>query len=154
MSWRQAIKDASVAVRQSIKGASVAVSLSFGSTLALIGVLLSSFILWFILFGRYQVRPFDSASWKAAAWKTDIGQHRDIRLRMIDDLLHRYNLVGMSRTQIVDLLGYPNPNESKQTSSEIYYYLGPERGFISIDDEWLDIKFQGDLVVSAIDRPD
>jgi outer membrane protein assembly factor BamE (lipoprotein component of BamABCDE complex) len=73
---------------------------------------------------------------------------------MVDDLLNRYNLVGMSRAQIVDLLGSSNPKESKQSSSEYIYYLGRERGFISIDDEWLDIKFQGDLVVAATDRTD
>jgi hypothetical protein len=129
--------------------------LVYGGTIAVLYIAVMMCMVFGPVLADYSQRgQFDSASWKAAAWKTAVGRHSHARLRMVDDLLHRYNLVGMSRAKIVDLLGEPSSNESKQTSSEYIYYLGPERGFISIDDEWLDIKFQGDLVVSALDRTD
>ena len=109
-------------------------------------------VLLFLLWQRQQ--HFDSMMWKEAAWKTGVGPHSAARLAMVDDLLKRYKLIGMTRAQVVDLLGPPSPIESNQSDSVYIYYLGPERGFISIDDEWLDIKFGGDRVVSAVDRTD
>lgn len=98
-----------------------------------------------------QRQSFDSTVWKSAAWTTAIGPHDHIRLRMVDDLLNRHKLAEMSRMQLEELLGQPSSNESIQTPEEYIYYLGPERGFICIDDEWLDIKFNGERVISAID---
>jgi hypothetical protein len=98
--------------------------------------------------------PFDSNTWKSVAWKTSIGQHSDIRIHMVDDLFSRHKLIGMTRKQLIELLGQPSTFESAQSPYEYIYYLGRERSFICIDDEWLDIKFYGDLVVSAIDRTD
>lgn len=109
-------------------------------------------VLLFLLWQRQQ--HFDSTAWKEAAWKSSVGPHSHARLAMVDDLLNRYKLIGMTRAQIFDLLGPPSPSESSQSDANYIYYLGPERNFISIDDEWLDIKFGGDRVVSAVDRTD
>ncbi|MBU6454931.1 MAG: hypothetical protein KGS72_24390 [Cyanobacteria bacterium REEB67] len=124
---------------------SIAILFAATTMLLLVGPMLADFT---------QHRPFDSTLRKTAAWTGNVGKYSQIRLRMVDDLLERFKLAGMSRSQIVDLLGAAIEKESKQSSSEYIYYLGPERGFISIDDEWLYIKFKGDIVVSAVDRTD
>ncbi len=41
--------------------------------------------------------------------------------------------------------GPPSAAESAQSPGEYIYYLGPERAFICIDDEWLDAKYYRDL---------
>jgi outer membrane protein assembly factor BamE (lipoprotein component of BamABCDE complex) len=66
--------------------------------------------------------------------------------------LQRYRLVGMSRAQIVKLLGEADPGNP--TDSESFYYLGPERSVLSIDNEWLKIKFHDEVVTSAEDYTD
>jgi outer membrane protein assembly factor BamE (lipoprotein component of BamABCDE complex) len=55
---------------------------------------------------------------------------------MVDDLLARYPLVGMTRAEVVRLLGEPPPAEYFR-NFDLVYWLGPERGFASIDSEWL-----------------
>lgn len=67
---------------------------------------------------------------------------------MVDDLLRRYKLVGMTRTEIEQLLGKP-PSTQYFPSYDYVYWLGPERGFISIDSEWLCVKFKNDKVIEA-----
>jgi outer membrane protein assembly factor BamE (lipoprotein component of BamABCDE complex) len=82
-------------------------------------------------------------------WKKSLLVANDtVRLEMVDDLLRRYKLVGMSRTELETLLGKPPPT-AYFNNYDYVYWLGPERGFISIDSEWLCVKFKGDTVVEA-----
>jgi len=71
-----------------------------------------------------------------------------IRLRMIDDLLGRHQLVGKSKAEIDELFGVP-PEGSFFEGYDYVYWLGPERGFIRIDSEWLAIKFEDGQVIKA-----
>jgi hypothetical protein len=64
----------------------------------------------------------------------------------VDDLLTRHKLIGMTRSQVEELLGKPDPIHDHP---EYNYYLGRERGFISIDDECLGIKIEHDKVTKA-----
>lgn len=92
-----------------------------------------------------QRAPFDSTSWKnekLSTWETPT------RLRMVDDLLKRYDLTEMSKEEINDLLGIPKQTDYFKDYDYVYW-LGPERGFISIDFEWLGIKFRHGVVVEA-----
>ena len=68
------------------------------------------------------------------------------RLCMVDDLLSSGRLDGLTRKQVVDLLGPPADQNfpAGAQSCDIHYYLGPERGFIRIDSEWLFITFGDD----------
>ncbi len=79
--------------------------------------------------------PFDSAKWKNPELVAD-----RIRIKMVDDLLRKHDLVGWSKEDIDDLLGVP-PKTGYFSAYDYVYWLGPERGFISIDSEWLVIKF-------------
>lgn len=68
---------------------------------------------------------FDSELWQKAE---DVS---NIRTKMVNDLLKTQHLEGMSRNQINKLLGVPKRNT---THCDCYiYYLGPERGVLSID---------------------
>ena len=99
---------------------------------------------------------FVSEKWKKSL--TDVNKEKSVvwllngdesvRLNMVDDLLRRYKLVGMSRTELEALLGKPPPT-GYFANYDYVYWLGPERGFISIDSEWLCIKFKDDIVIDA-----
>ena len=68
--------------------------------------------------------------------------------KIVDDLLMRYDLIGMHESEIIALLGN-HDNDYGYFSSEnrFVYRLGMERGFISIDSEWLIIDFDDGVVV-------
>ena len=88
--------------------------------------------------------PFDTATWKTSLAAKD---DDPIRLRMVDDLLSHHPLRGMSRDEVASMLGTP-PKTDYFRDYDFVYWLGPERGFISIDSEWLGIKFGRDGRVS------
>lgn len=76
------------------------------------------------------------------------------RTAIIDDLLETHELKGMTAQEVVDLLG-PHDNIAGYFVQEdrYVYYLGPERGWMSIDSEWLLIDFENGVVVDhAITR--
>lgn len=92
---------------------------------------------------RYAAKyRFDSAIWKAT------GGDDPARVFMVDDLLRRHPLIGMPRADVEDLLGRP-PATDYFRDFEYVYWLGPERGFIAIDSEWLGLKFEQDRVTEA-----
>jgi hypothetical protein len=66
-----------------------------------------------------------------------------VRLRMADDLVDSKKLIGLTRQEVVTRLGEP-PKTEYFKEFDLVYYLGPERGFISIDSEWLVLKFGPD----------
>jgi len=92
--------------------------------------------------------PFDSAAWKTSlSVLGDMGDTAPIRLRMVDDLLRRQALVGKSREELTALLGTP-PKTNYFQDYQLVYWLGPERGFMSIDSEWLAVRLGSDDRVS------
>lgn len=83
--------------------------------------------------------PFDSAKWKA-------GNEDEIRIRMVDSLLRKFEFTGKSRTEVVYILGEPDKTGYFR-DYDMVYRLGMERGFISIDSEWLVIRLDADGLV-------
>ncbi|MDR0286809.1 MAG: hypothetical protein LBI03_03745 [Clostridiales bacterium] len=67
------------------------------------------------------------------------------RVKMVDDLLLKHDLTGKSKEEIVKLLGNETENAYFKTNGNFVYYMGDERGFISIDSEWLVITFDSIL---------
>ena len=65
------------------------------------------------------------------------------RLRMADDLVDNKKLIGLTRQGVVARLGEP-PKTEYFKDFDLVYYLGPARGFISIDSEWLVLKLGPD----------
>lgn len=119
-------------------------SISYASGIVAGHALLILLILFGPMIGDYSQRtPFDSDRWKIA-----VNEQKPVRLRMVDDLRRRHKLEGMSRQDIEQLLGKP-PQTNYFREYEYVYWLGPERGFISIDSEWLCIKFSKDIATEV-----
>ena len=83
----------------------------------------------------------------ARAWRDPEQVEQGVRLRMVDDLLGRNLLTGRTRDEIAELLGEPAPSGGFVEWGQVYW-LGPERGFISIDSEWLVLRYHADRVLS------
>jgi hypothetical protein len=90
-------------------------------------------------------QPFDSVTWRQSLTTQAT---EPIRLRMVDDLIQRYSLVGKTRSEINALLGIP-PKTNYFREYEYVYWLGPERGFMSIDSEWLGLQFDESARVTS-----
>jgi hypothetical protein len=90
--------------------------------------------------------PFDRAVWNAEA--ADLDDFR--RHRMADWLLKERRLVGMSRAEIVSMLGEPT-DTSHFRDYDLVYVLGGERGWMSIDSEWLLMKLDTSGRVSTVE---
>lgn len=102
---------------------------------------------WFFFGDMFRERlsrqRFDSASWKADAHSFT----NAVRIRMVDDLLRRHSFRGMTRDQVTAIVGEPDKTEYFR-DWDMVYWLGPERGFISIDSEWLVFRLDGQKKVS------
>ena len=70
-----------------------------------------------------------------------------IRGCMVDDLLEQHELRGMPRAAVVALIGEPPPTGYFK-EYDLVYWLGPERGLIGIDSEWLVIRLTKDKRVA------
>ncbi len=81
----------------------------------------------------------------AETWK-----HSNPRLRMADQLVKNKTLIGLSKSEVLNLLGDPG-SHGYFKKFDLVYWLGPERSFISIDSEWLAILIdENDITTDAI----
>ena len=65
------------------------------------------------------------------------------RVEIVDDLLEEYDLMGYGREELELLLGENDNDLGYFVRGDVsVYYLGPERGLLSIDSEWLVIEFE------------
>ncbi len=116
-----------------------------------LGFLLSYVGLLAYLFGGPVVKdytnriPFDSAKWRN---EEQVNSKNPVRIRMVDDLLSKHDLVGKTKENLIALLGTP-PQTGYFSNYDFVYWLGPERGFMAIDSEWLVIKFENNKVIEA-----
>jgi len=92
--------------------------------------------------GRIAHEKFDSRVWETANLNKE--ENWSLRWDMINDLRNRYKLVGMTKMEIIDLLG--NPYSS--TKSEFHYYLGYSK--TGINTGTLTISFDEKEFVTAI----
>ncbi|WP_432200354.1 hypothetical protein ACRAQ7_12210 [Erythrobacter sp. W53] len=92
-------------------------------------------------FDYLPVRFFDSSDWKQADYWSGI------RIEMIEHLRWSGKLDGLSEAEVVELLG-PETETTYFQEYDFVYSLGPERGFLSIDSEWLVIDFDDNGEVS------
>ena len=86
-----------------------------------------------VVYVRMSWRRFDARVWQDAVISA---RSPYPRRQMADDLLRRGLLKGLTADSLVRLLG-PKPKTDYFASWDFVYWLGPERGFISIDSEWL-----------------
>lgn len=115
-----------------------------------------AFVVWLFLtacspLNTPQQVAFDDVLWKAQYGKAD---ETNIRLGMIADLFHRYdNLIGMSRTDVLNMLGPSNTTftngETDLTSDLLAYVVGSRwSGEVVV----LYISFEDDRVVETYTR--
>jgi hypothetical protein len=114
------------------------------ATLCVIGV-----VGWFFFFGDtiqdyLRRRPFDSAALQGQKTGTN-----DVRIRMVDDLLRRHSFRGITREQVTAIVGEPDKTAYFK-EWDLVYWLGPERGFISIDSEWLVFRLDSQKKVTDL----
>jgi hypothetical protein len=83
---------------------------------------------------------FDLALWREADPSTRQ------RAEMVDDLMRAHPLNGLHRAEVMTLLGPPTRTDKWQ-DWQMVYVLGPKRGFLGIDDEWLLLRLDGSGVV-------
>jgi hypothetical protein len=92
---------------------------------------------------RYRPRSFDRV-----AWRNDAEIGAGVRQSMADGLVANHSLIGRTREEVVEMLGEP-PNTPYLKRYDLVYWLGDERGFISIDSEWLVIRIVDGRVIEA-----
>jgi len=68
---------------------------------------------------------------------------------MVDDLLRRHPFKGMTREQVTAIIGEPEKTEYFK-DWDMVYWLGPERGFMSIDSEWLVLRLDNQKKISDV----
>ncbi len=90
--------------------------------------------------GKISGEKFDSNKWKTT--KLDNENDWSIRWDMMNSLRNNHKLVGMSKNQIVKLLG--KPDSSFSTPKSFRYYLG--YAHFGIDTGSLIIEFENETV--------
>ncbi|MEO9633217.1 MAG: hypothetical protein ABJF89_04365 [Parasphingorhabdus sp.] len=109
---------------------------SLSGCLVVIILLVGTALAWASFeFGYMPRASFDVDKWKLSE---DTKSHP--RLTMVDSLIESGLLDGKSREDVFTLLGHP-PETGYFRDWDAVYWLGPERGFIRIDSEWLVIRF-------------
>ncbi len=81
-------------------------------------------------------RPFDAAAWHLAD-----PLDTNTRSRMADRLLAENALLGLTRGEVVAMLGEPGAG---YPDWDMAYRLGPERTLLPLDDEWLMLRLGRD----------
>ncbi len=127
----------------------ISLSLSFGTGYLLFYMAVLSFIFFGPVVHDYATRrPFDAALWKAPS--SVHGESNDpVKTRMVDDLLNRKILIGMSKEEVISLLGQPT-QENYLSFDDFMYCLGQQRrGVLRLDSELLVISFIKDKAVAT-----
>ena len=102
----------------------------------LIGLILFSSIYIYVF---YFEDPVDHMEFNSVIWKETPAEHSldSVRLRMVDDFLDQYDVIGMSESKIIDLLG-SSDNTNYFKNYDLVYCLGQETGsYFGIDSQWL-----------------
>lgn len=113
------------------------------------GLVLGYFLLVSFLFFGPKVKSYaDRMPFESSTWKVHLDGKEPTKQYMVDDLLSRYQLVGMRDNEIEELLGRP-PQTNYFKDYDYVYWLGPERSSFGIDSEWLGIKFHDGFAIKA-----
>jgi hypothetical protein len=91
--------------------------------------------------------PLVQTWWRAGEAHWNDTWHR--RGRMADWLVMSHALIGKTRAQVVAQLGEP-PSTDYFRDWTLVYNLGAERGFVSIDSEWLVLRIGADGRVQEV----
>lgn len=84
------------------------------------------------------ITKFDASRWRSVERSGDY-----IRQDMAGSLIWSGQLEGMSRKEVEEMLG-PDCECGYFADWDLVYWLGPERSWLSLDSEWLVIRFGKD----------
>lgn len=104
-------------------------------------------------------RPFDAKLWNDPEWRSSLSiesHYHSIRQRMVDDLLAHHLHAGLTKDEVLALIGPKdeNPRYKGPDSGAWIYGLGAQRG-MPVDDEWLFVTFDtSERMSSAVLRTD
>ena len=110
-----------------------------GVVAVLVALVVAISIAYCVLTGYLPIRSFDAAAWRRVQRSDDA-----TRLQMVDWLFWTKRLDGLTRPQVLALLGTPDGGDYFREPNNLVYWLGPERGIIRIDSEWLVVSFGAD----------
>ena len=102
------------------------IAITFGTLLVIVAGII------YVLFLLFSPDEFNQEIWVNKPAK---------RVDMIDSLLSEVELKGKTKTEIIKLLGQEEEKAYFKEPNNLVYYLGDERGFMSIDSEWLVLWF-------------
>jgi hypothetical protein len=106
--------------------------------LLLVGLVVAAAVcvgIWFFFADSISER-WNRQEFSLTAWQAPYNHASTVRIRMVDDLLNSHNFRGMTREQVIAIVGEPDKTEYFR-DFDMIYWLGSERGFMSIDSEWL-----------------
>lgn len=95
-----------------------------------------------LLWGCNQPMNFDSAKWKM---KEDI--EYTYRNKMVGDLTKNHKLVGLRYSQILDLLGVPQYEDSSRISYQVLHDYGSD--IDPIHTKYLNLSISKDSIVTS-----
>ncbi|NHJ33117.1 MAG: hypothetical protein FK732_09650 [Asgard group archaeon] len=97
--------------------------------------------------GFIEKQPDYPIKFNSDDWKRSTSKRRDC---MVEDLLKRHRLEGLSKRKILDLLGEPD-RINDFGSWDFAYRLGLENSLFPIDNQWLVIEFS---IYDGVERID
>ena len=112
------------------------------------GVLVYILLVSFLLFAPKLKSYANQTAFESAQWKLHLTDQDLIKQKMVGDLLSKHQLIGMTKTNVDELLGVP-PQTNYFKDFDYVYWLGPERSAIGVDSEWLGIKFDNGTVIKT-----
>jgi len=139
--WLPWLAFAAVLAWRFVKGRRVRVGFYFMGTVTPMAILITWMMLGLSVADLVHRRPFNAELWRNREDSQSDGMWPP-RLCMVDHLISSGRLEGLTRSEVVELLGPPNQESYfSSVAHDMHYHLGPERGFIRIDSEWLLIAF-------------
>ena len=111
--------------------------------LSVIVLAVGAISLWLAFEQGYLPRnSFNSEEWKQAEQAEGYP-----RLAMVDSLIQSRQLDQKAHEEVITLLGPPT-DTNYFSDWDAVYWLGPERGFLRLDSEWLVLRFDAEDRVS------
>lgn len=111
------------------------------------------FFFVFIIFGypAYQRIFYGPTEFNSEVWRN--GDNYEFssdapRLRMADAIIDSGVLIGKTKVEVDNMLGPQTNTDYFRPQYKYVYWLGAERGWMSIDSEWLVLNFGSDGTVS------
>lgn len=106
-------------------------------------IIVAIFICGLAFRGKVSGEEFNSEKWKKA--NLSLEENMTLRWDMMNSLRNNYTLIGMSKSEIIHLLGKPDDNFS--TEKDFRYYLGYSKS--GIDTGSLTVKFENGRVTGS-----